>query len=123
MNEMKVLFKGGYPAPLLNGLQTVNCGAHIEINNKKYEQMGNDISGHRSDIISKYIRTCTGKVEISIWKQDQSVYSYGIAYYREAGDNQSFRYTQKIPKKYQEIKDELKEVYQSVIEKIAIEKI
>ncbi|MCD6435296.1 MAG: hypothetical protein J7L15_02810 [Clostridiales bacterium] len=122
IKNIKILFKGGYPSPLLNGMQTVNCGMHIEINNKKYEVMGPTFkvqgaqsSSHVTDIISKYIQTDTGKVEISIWKQHQiGVYLFGIAYYRSISDSQSFRYTQKIPKKYNHIKEELKKVYEEI---------
>jgi len=106
----KTIFKGGYPTPKLNGMSTCNCGAHIEINNKLYEMMNSEVSGHRIGIISKYIRTGTGKVEISIWKNGDE-FEYGCAYYNSAESTHSFRYTQNISKVYTPYKNELISVY------------
>ena len=111
-NNIKELFKGGYPSPLLNGLKTVNCGKHIKINNDYYEVMSSKISYHFSNIISKYLPTDKGKVEFTCWiDKDDNNYCYGIAYYKNILDNQSFRYTRKIPKKYEYLKEELKKVH------------
>ena len=113
--EIVEVFKGGYPSPNIGNLSTANCGAHYKIFGKVYEVMGNEISSHSTVIISKYIQTDTGKVEISVWFNSQiQAHIYGIAYYRHVSDNQSFRYTQKIPKKYDSIKEEIKVVYDKV---------
>ena len=119
-NKIKELFKGGYPSPLLNGLKTANCGKHIKLNNDYYEVMSNKISYHFSNIISKYLPTDGGKIEFTCWinKEDNS-YSYGIAYYKSKLDNQSFRYTRKIPKKYEYLKEELKKVHFEIFKGVA----
>lgn len=110
--EIIELFKGGYPAPLLNGVRTCNCGKHIRLNDNFYEVMGKDISSHPSNIISKYIVTNTGKIEFSCSiNNNTGLYHYGIAYYKNILDVQSFRYTTNIPKKYSYLKDELKELH------------
>ena len=106
-NEIIELFKGGYPTPLLNGCQVANCGKHIKIDNNYYEVMGKNISSHPYNIISKYIITNTGKIEFSCSiNKNTGLYHYGIAYYKHRLDNQSFKYTTIIPKKWEYLKEQ-----------------
>ena len=110
--QIEELFKGGYPSPLLNGLKTANCGKHIKFNNCFYEVMSHDISGHPTNIISKYLIQTSFKIEFSCWiNKNNSEYIFGIAYYKNKMDTASYRYTNKIPKKYEYLKEELKKVH------------
>ena len=110
---MKTIFKGGYPSPLLNGLKAVNSGSHIEYNDNFYEVMSKSISTHPYNGVSKYLRTSSGgKIEFSCHiSKETGEYQYGIAYYRNKEDTNSFRYTRNIPQKYEHLKNELKEVH------------
>ena len=112
-DEIIELFKGGYPSPLLNGLKTANCGKHILFNNSYYEVMGKEISSHPYNIVSKYLITDNGgKIEFSCSiNKDTGLYHFGIAYYKNKLDNSSFRYVNKIPKKYEHLKQELKNIH------------
>lgn len=106
--QIETLFKGGYPAPLLNGLKTANCGKHIKVDNNFYEVMSKKISTHPYNIASKYIPILNGKIEFSCSiNKDTNLFYFGIAYYKNKSDSQSFRYTTKIPKKYKYLEDEL----------------
>ena len=118
MSNIETLFSGGYPSPLINNLKAANCGKHIKVDNEFYEVMGSTISTHPTNIISKYIKTPTGKIEVSCWLKEDSIdYEdafFGIAYYRDTLDTESFRYTQNIPNKYLYLKEELIKIHKLV---------
>ena len=110
MEEINVLFVGGYPSPLLpNRLKTVNCGRHIEYKGKYYEIMGKDISTHYYNIVSKYFSIDSGgKAEFSCSiSKETGEYQFGLAYYKNKTETKSYRYSRNIPKRYEYLKQEL----------------
>jgi len=115
----KVLFVGGYPSPLLNGLKCANCGSHHLLNGKYYEAMGKNIPGHLSNIVSFYFVEDFIKKEFSIWKNDKNDFCFGVAFYKANLDNQSYRYynlQNKNISKYDKHKAHLIEAYSTIFE-------
>jgi len=106
---MKKIFDGGYPAPLINGLQTCNCGAQFKDEKYTFEAMSSEFSIHPTNIISLYLATDNyKKVEISCWLTKNNDYDsvvYSIAYYSSYDSTHSHRYTQNISSKYEKYKE------------------
>jgi len=116
-SSAKMVYKGGCEAPLIDGMQTANCGAHFVIDGVTYEAMSKAYSGHPTNIISLYLRNADKKVEISVWLKEDDDYEnaqFGLAYYPDYASNHSSKYTQKLNAKWSKYKDQLIAAHKAV---------
>ena len=116
-SSAKMVYKGGCEAPLIDGMQCANCGAHFVIDGVTYEAMSKAYSSHPTNIISLYLRNVDKKVEISVWLKEDDDYEnaqFGLAYYPDYASNHSSKYTQKINAKWSKYKDQLIAAHKAV---------
>lgn len=101
----------------IGNLITVNAGKIVKNGNDEFEAMSKSHSGHGQNIISYYFKDGVKKLELSGWLIEEDNYEtmvFGLAYYNDYKSLESYKYTQKIPGKYDKFKDLVREAHKTI---------